>query len=142
MFNGIIEPATPADHAWIKALWTKHEDVLGSVFKGVWREFLAGAAWIDVARPAEGFQCYRPLSSWLIQSHGMAVVEPGKGVGRALREHLLAWLEPQGRTLTFSIYADNTASLALHDRMGFVRVGTTKDSVNGKTIILYRGRHD
>jgi L-amino acid N-acyltransferase YncA len=48
----------------------------------------------------------------------------GAGVGRALLEALLPAAEAAGFwTLLAGVMADNAASLALHERVGFVRVG-------------------
>ncbi len=48
----------------------------------------------------------------------------GNGVGRALLESLLAAADEAGFwTLQSSIFPENAASLALHDRVGFRRVG-------------------
>jgi phosphinothricin acetyltransferase len=48
----------------------------------------------------------------------------GTGVGRALLEALIAASEAAGFwTLLAGVLADNAASLALHERVGFVRVG-------------------
>jgi L-amino acid N-acyltransferase YncA len=48
----------------------------------------------------------------------------GQGVGRALLEALIASTEAAGIwTLQAGIQAENAASLALHERMGFRRVG-------------------
>ena len=48
----------------------------------------------------------------------------GTGVGRALLEALIPKTEAAGFwTLLAGVMADNVASLALHERVGFVRVG-------------------
>ena len=48
----------------------------------------------------------------------------GTGVGRALLETLIPKTEAAGFwTLLAGVMADNVASLALHERVGFVRVG-------------------
>ncbi|WP_291038344.1 GNAT family N-acetyltransferase [Herbiconiux sp.] len=49
----------------------------------------------------------------------------GQGVGRQLVEALIAAAESAGVwTIQSSIFPENTASLALHDRAGFRRIGT------------------
>jgi phosphinothricin acetyltransferase len=49
----------------------------------------------------------------------------GRGVGRALLEALIASTEAAGIwTLQAGIQAENAASLALHERVGFRRVGS------------------
>ena len=50
----------------------------------------------------------------------------GRGVGRALLEALIPASEAAGFwTLMAGVLADNTPSLALHERVGFRRVGVT-----------------
>jgi ribosomal protein S18 acetylase RimI-like enzyme len=46
-----------------------------------------------------------------------------QGVGAALTAARLAWLDERARDVWCTIAADNTASLALHERAGFVGVG-------------------
>lgn len=51
----------------------------------------------------------------------------GRGVGRALLEALIAETEAAGLwTLQAGVLADNLASLALHERVGFRRVGVQR----------------
>ena len=54
----------------------------------------------------------------------VAAAARGRGVGRALLAALVAAAETQGLwTLQASIFPENTASLVLHERSGFRRVG-------------------
>ena len=49
----------------------------------------------------------------------------GQGIGRTLLEHLIVAADAAGIwTLCAGVLSDNTASLALHERVGFRRVGT------------------
>jgi len=49
----------------------------------------------------------------------------GRGVGRALLERLIAEADASGIwTIQASIFAENTASIAFHERCGFRLVGT------------------
>ena len=51
----------------------------------------------------------------------------GRGVGRALLEALIPASEAAGYwTLLAGVLADNTASLALHERVGFRRIGVQR----------------
>lgn len=55
----------------------------------------------------------------------VAATASGQGVGRALLATLIASTEIAGIwTIQSGIFPENVASLALHDRMGFRRVGT------------------
>jgi L-amino acid N-acyltransferase YncA len=48
----------------------------------------------------------------------------GRGIGRALLTHLIAAADAAGIwTLMAGVLADNAASLALHERVGFRRIG-------------------
>jgi L-amino acid N-acyltransferase YncA len=61
--------------------------------------------------------------SW--ESVYVAAEARGRGVGRALLAAAILASEAAGIwTLTAGIMADNTASLALHERAGFRRIGT------------------
>ncbi len=66
--------------------------------------------------------CYRGVADLSVY------VDPdaqGRGVGRALLEHLIAETEHSGIwTLQAGVFPENTASLALHRRCGFRVVGT------------------
>ncbi len=54
----------------------------------------------------------------------MAAEARGRGVGRALLEALIPASEAAGFwTLLAGVLAENAASLALHERVGFRRVG-------------------
>jgi phosphinothricin acetyltransferase len=54
----------------------------------------------------------------------VAAAVQGRGVGRALLRQLISESEEHGIwTIQSSIFPENTASLALHDRAGFRRIG-------------------
>jgi phosphinothricin acetyltransferase len=60
--------------------------------------------------------------AWL--SVYVASAQRGRGVGRRLLERLIAASEAEGVwTLQAGVLADNRASLALHERAGFRRIG-------------------
>ena len=53
----------------------------------------------------------------------------GRGLGRALYDTLLADLRQRGfRSAIAGIALPNPASIALHERLGFTRVGTFEDA--------------
>lgn len=57
---------------------------------------------------------------------GMAVARPwrGRGVGSALMETAIEWAREQGlHKLTLSVFAHNTAAIALYHKVGFVEEG-------------------
>ena len=61
-----------------------------------------------------------------VVEHSVYVAEParGRGVGRALLEYLVAAADEAGSwTIQTSIFPENTASLALHEKVGFRVVG-------------------
>lgn len=71
--------------------------------------------------PVSARACYRGVAEVSIY---VADAAQGRGVGRVLMEALIAASEEAGVwTLHSSIHADNTTSLALHERSGFRVVG-------------------
>lgn len=57
----------------------------------------------------------------------MAPAQAGRGVGRALLQALIEASERAGFwTLEAGIFPENRASLALHERCGFTRVGVRR----------------
>jgi len=76
--------------------------------------------WIAVA-PTSARDCYAG-----VVEHSVYVAESmrGRGVGRALMERLIRSTEDAGIwTVQTSIFPENEASLALHERLGFRVVG-------------------
>ena len=76
--------------------------------------------WTAVS-PTSSRECYAG-----VVEHSVYVAAParGRGVGRALLEALLAAAEESGIwTVQTSIFPENTASIALHERVGFRVVG-------------------
>ncbi len=82
-----------------------------------------------------GFASYgpfrtRPAFKYSIE-HSVYVEKTarGKGVGRALLEQLIVYArEQQYHLMIGCIDADNTASIALHQRFGFFHTGTIKQA--------------
>lgn len=85
---------------------------------------------VDTADTVLGWAALTPVSGRCVYG-GVAEVSvyvapaaQGRGVGRALLERLVAESEAAGLwTLQASILVENSASLALHERCGFRRVG-------------------
>jgi len=76
--------------------------------------------WVAVA-PTSARDCYAG-----VVEHSVYVAESmrGRGVGRALMERLIQSTEDAGIwTVQTSIFPENEASLALHERLGFRVVG-------------------
>jgi hypothetical protein len=121
MFNGVVEAATPADYAWIKELWDKHDDVL-LPFEDCWKAYqrFPRTHFFEVARPQAGAQYYK-IEAGRLMSRGAVVATKRQGVAKALRISLLR----HGLAVEFYISPTNTESLIAHDRMGFTRANET-----------------
>jgi L-amino acid N-acyltransferase YncA len=91
--------------------------------------------------PVSARQCYAGVAE---DSVYVAPGRQGRGVGRALLEELVAQSEAEGLwTLQTSIFPENRASLALHERCGFRVVGVREriaelDDVWRDTVLLER----
>jgi len=114
--------------------------VLGAGFEGIWQAYTlgreAGATMhhIDVCRPAEGFHVYTVDGGGHLLRRAIAVVEPRKGIGRALLTPL------KGKVFRFNIQEDNTASIAFHNALGCQVVGSGLiDGATGKSCVQYAG---
>lgn len=86
------------------------DEVLGYAKAGAWRD--------------------RAAYSWTCEV-GLYIADAarGRGLGRALYDTLLADLERRGfRSAIAGIALPNAASVALHERFGFTRVGTFEDA--------------
>jgi phosphinothricin acetyltransferase len=71
----------------------------------------------------------RPAYDWSVEvSVYVGAEHQGKGVGRALYEELFARLRAQGyRIAVAGITLPNPASIALHERLGFVGIGALRE---------------
>ena len=76
----------------------------------------------------------------------MAAAARGQGVGRALLEALIPASEAAGYwTLFAGVMAENAGSLALHERVGFRRVGVQErmgqdDQGRWRDVVLFERR--
>lgn len=141
-------PATPADYAEITAIYADyvlHSTVTFEVQPPGVHEI--GARVQNVAK--EGLPYY--VARWDNQVVGYAYATnyrsrpayrhtaedsiylktgfAGRGIGRALMQHVLDASAAAGRRQMIAVIGDsgNTASIALHTRMGFAHVGVFKD---------------
>jgi phosphinothricin acetyltransferase len=84
---------------------------------------LLGFATYGVFRPWPAYK-YSVEHSVYVERHAR-----GKGVGLALMRRLIAAAEAQEyHTMVAGIVADNTASIALHEKLAFVHAGTVKQA--------------
>jgi phosphinothricin acetyltransferase len=82
---------------------------------------VVGLAWAKRFNPRAAYDWSAEVSAYLRPG------EEGRGVGSVLYERLLATLDAQGyRCLLAGITTPNGASVRLHERFGFVAVGTTR----------------
>jgi len=72
----------------------------------------------------------RPAYRWTVETGVYLSPEAqGRGLGRALMEHLLALLERQGFAAAVAgITLPNPASVALHEKLGFALCATYRDT--------------
>jgi len=112
------EPITPESmhaqwrahprHPWFVA--SDHQGVVGYAKAGVWRERTAYNWTAEVGVYLSPYAC-------------------GRGLGSALYEALLDELERRGfRSAIAGITLPNDASIALHQKFGFARVGVFRDA--------------
>jgi phosphinothricin acetyltransferase len=120
-----------------------------------WTEFDAGRlpdhrlVAVDGARvvgwaalsPTSGRECYAGVVEHSVY---VAAEHRGRGIGRALMEALVAGADAGGLwTIQTSIFPENTASVSLHERLGFRVVGRREriaqlDGVWRDTLLLER----
>ncbi len=134
MRNGLatFETEVPSWNAWDTAHLPGHRlvaEVLGEI-----------VGWAALA-PVSGRGCYAGVAE---NSVYVAEEARGLGAGRALLETLIAGAEARGIwTIQTSIFPENRASLALHQRCGFRIVGlreriARRDGVWRDTVFLER----
>jgi L-amino acid N-acyltransferase YncA len=125
-----FETEVPSAEAWEAA----HPLRLVAVLDGEVVGFVA-------LSPASSRRCYAGVAE---NSVYVAREAQGQGVGRALLEKLIARARLDGIwTIQTSIFPENRASLALHERCGFRIVGTRerigkRDGIWRDTVFLER----
>ncbi len=134
----IVRPLEPTDWPEVRRIYAEGIATGHATFEAEppgWERFDADKR-TDLRLVAEvgarilGWAAASPVSSRLVYAgvvEHSAYVDPdarGQGVGRTLVEALIARAEAAGVwTIQSSIFPENTASLALHDALGFRRVG-------------------
>jgi phosphinothricin acetyltransferase len=90
---------------------------------------------VDEAGQLQGFATYGNFRAWpaykYTVEHSVYVADErrGRGVGTALMKRLLqSAVEQELHTMVGGIDADNTGSVAFHERLGFVHTGTIKQA--------------
>jgi L-amino acid N-acyltransferase YncA len=133
-----VRPLEPADWPVVEAIWAAGIETRNATFETEtpsWASFDATrhrshrlvatlgdeiVGWAALA-PVSRRECYAGVAE-----DSVYVAEParGRGVGRTLMEALVAGADTDGIwTIQTSIFPENEASLALHERVGFHVVG-------------------
>lgn len=135
----VIRPMTPEDWTSVEAIYREGIATGHATFEAEppsWEAFDAGK--LNVGRLVAvdgnrllGWAALSPVSTRPVyrgvveHSVYIAAAARGRGVGTALLAALISAADDAGLwTIQSSIFPENTASLALHDRAGFRRVST------------------
>jgi len=153
-----IRGMTPADWPEVEAIFADGIATGNATFETetpTWDEFDAGrladhrlvaiedgrvVGWAALA-PTSSRDCYAGVVEHSVY---VAAGRRGRGVGRALMEALLDSADRAGLwTIQTSVFPENTATLALHERLGFRHVGRREriarlDGVWRDTLLLER----
>jgi len=102
--------------------WLADHLVRGSILVAEIGGAVVGFACFGPWRAKEGFRYTVDDSIYLAEG------AQGRGVGRTLLERLIELARTAGmRVMIADIEAGNTASIALHERLGFERIGTIRE---------------
>jgi [ribosomal protein S18]-alanine N-acetyltransferase len=120
MSESDLPGVTLTDHASFDPLWHNSSDTLRRAF--------AQALYATVAESADGIVGYQLTTGHGQRAHlARLAVHPslqGRGVGRALLSNLFQHLSRMGTVrLSVNTQSDNTVSLSLYTKMGFLRTG-------------------
>jgi L-amino acid N-acyltransferase YncA len=133
-----IRPLLPDDWPAVEAIWAEGIDTRNATFETEtpsWASFdatrhrehrlvaVAGSEVVGWAAlsPISRRECYAGVAE---NSVYVAAGARGRGTGRALMEALVAGADAGGIwTIQTSVFPENAASLALHERVGFRVVG-------------------
>jgi L-amino acid N-acyltransferase len=142
-----IEPATSADFEAILAIYNEVIRNSTAVYTDVEYDLARGRSWFDakaatgypflIARDAGevvGFASFGDFRAWPCYRHSVEhsvhirTDRRGRGMGAALVRELLARAAVlQKHVMIAGIDADNVASLRMHEKLGFTRVGRFKE---------------
>jgi L-amino acid N-acyltransferase YncA len=142
----VIRAAADADNATIAAIWnqavlhttaTTDTEPRSPAAQHAWLAAHGGRYPVVVATEGDdvvafaALSPYRPKPSYAWTAEHSVYVRDGwrgKGLGGRLLDHVLALARTHGhRSVMARITAGNEASLALHERRAFVRVGHERD---------------
>jgi L-amino acid N-acyltransferase YncA len=143
-----IRNATPADAEAIRAIYNDAVVNTTAVFDYEPRSAEAQAAWLTMKAEQKlpvlvaedngtvlGYASYgqfRPWPAFQFTVENAIYIAPnrrGQGIGRKLLGELIAVARGHGlRSMVAGITAENSASLALHEKLGFERTGLIRDS--------------
>jgi L-amino acid N-acyltransferase YncA len=153
-----IRPLTPDDWPTVEAIWSEGIDTRNATFETEtpsWSSFDASrhpahrlvatldgevVGWAALS-PVSRRPCYAGVAE---SSVYVAESARGRGIGQALMEALVAGADAGGIwTIQTSVFPENTASLTLHERVGFRVVGRREriaqlDGVWRDTLFLER----
>jgi L-amino acid N-acyltransferase YncA len=133
-----IRPLLPDDWPTVEAIWAEGIDTRNATFETEtpsWASFdatrhrehrlvaVAGSEVVGWAAlsPVSRRECYAGVAE---NSVYVAAGARGRGTGRALMEALVAGADAGGIwTIQTSVFPENAASLALHERVGFRVIG-------------------
>ena len=127
-----LETEVPSWEVWDRTHLARHRLVAEQLSEVV--------GWAALSRVSSR-RCYRGVAETTVY---VAREAQGRGVGRALLEGLIVGAEEAGIwTIQASIFPENRASLALHERCGFRVVGTRdriakRDGIWRDTVFLER----
>ena len=131
-FSAIVEdgetyayaPGLTSEQA--QALWM--EWVTGQTFVAVDGETMLGSAKSGPNRPGRG--AHVATASFMVDP-----AHAGRGVGRALGEHVVAWARAQGyRSMQFNAVVEtNTTAVRLWQSLGFTVLATVPEAFHSRT---------
>jgi len=138
----VIRPATPSDNAAIAAIWNREVLQTAATSDTEPRDPEAQRAWLAAHGPRHpvivavdgdevvafgALSPYRAKPAYAWTAENSVYVKDGwrsKGLGGRILDRLLILAQAHGHhSVIARITAANEASLALHERRGFVRVG-------------------
>jgi phosphinothricin acetyltransferase len=139
----VIEDATAADFEQVLAIYNEVIRNTTAVYSDTEFDAVSGRNWFEtklasgfpfvVARDAAGvagFGAFGPFRAWPCYRHSVEHSvhvrsdRRGQGIGRALLQELMTRAAAMEKhVMVAGIDAENTASIRLHESMGFSRVG-------------------